>query len=90
MRSHSLNIIATFEYYYRLILKLFSFTSFILKFKIMNTFFAGVIGGAALGYGASRMMGHGFGGPFGWGLGHHGSWSSLSSFGSVGSFGSFD
>lgn len=52
--------------------------------------FAGVIGGAALGYGASRMMGHGFGGPFGWGLGHHGSWSSLSSFGSVGSFGSFD
>lgn len=51
---------------------------------------AGLIGGAALGYGASRMMGHGFGGPFGWGLGHHGSWSSLSSFGSVGSFGSFD
>jgi hypothetical protein len=35
------------------------------------------------------MMGHGFGGPFGWGLGRHGSWSSLSSFGSVGSFGSF-
>lgn len=52
--------------------------------------FAGLIGGAALGYGASRMMGHGFGGPFGWGLGRHGSWSSLSSFGSVGSFGSFD
>lgn len=51
---------------------------------------AGLIGGAALGYGASRMMGHGFGGPFGWGLGHHGSWSSLSSFGSFGSFGSFD
>ncbi|KAL5022438.1 hypothetical protein ScPMuIL_001593 [Solemya velum] len=46
---------------------------------------AGLIGGAALGYGASRMMG-GFGG---FGLGHHGSWSSLSSFGSCGSFGSF-
>ncbi|VDI20056.1 Hypothetical predicted protein [Mytilus galloprovincialis] len=54
---------------------------------------AGVLGGAALGYGASRMMGGGlggFGGPFGgFGLGHHGSWSSLSSFGSCGSFGSF-
>ncbi|KAJ8303479.1 hypothetical protein KUTeg_019875 [Tegillarca granosa] len=45
----------------------------------------GLIGGAALGYGASRMMG-GFGG---WGFGRHGSWSSLSSFGSCGSFGSF-
>ena len=51
--------------------------------------YAGLIGGAALGYGASRVMGHGFGGPFGWGMGRHGSWSSLSSFGSVGSFGSF-
>ena len=51
---------------------------------------AGLIGGAALGYGASRMMGGGFGGPFGgFGLGRHGSWSSLSSFGSCGSFGSF-
>ncbi|XP_052060720.1 pleckstrin homology domain-containing family B member 2-like [Mytilus californianus] len=54
---------------------------------------AGLVGGAALGYGASRMMGGGFGGfggPFGgFGLGHHGSWSSLSSFGSCGSFGSF-
>lgn len=47
---------------------------------------AGLIGGAALGYGASRMMGGGFGG---WGFGRHGSWSSLSSFGSCGSFGSF-
>jgi len=34
--------------------------------------------------------GHGFGSPFGFGFGHHGSWSSLSSFGSCGSFGSFD
>lgn len=47
--------------------------------------FAGLLGGAALGYGASKMIGHGFGG---WGLGHHGSWGSMSSFGSAGSFGS--
>ncbi|XP_065935722.1 uncharacterized protein [Magallana gigas] len=46
---------------------------------------AGLLGGAALGYGASKMIGHGFGG---WGLGHHGSWGSMSSFGSAGSFGS--
>lgn len=47
---------------------------------------AGLIGGAALGYGMSRMMGGGLG-MMGWGM--RGSWSSLSSFGSVGSFGSF-
>nr|XP_022335792.1 pleckstrin homology domain-containing family B member 2-like isoform X2 [Crassostrea virginica] len=46
---------------------------------------AGLLGGAALGYGATKMIGHGFGG---WGLGHHGSWGSMSSFGSSGSFGS--
>lgn len=46
---------------------------------------AGLLGGAALGYGASKMIGHGFGG---WGLGRHGSWGSMSSFGSSGSFGS--
>lgn len=49
---------------------------------------AGLIGGAALGYGASRM----FHSPFGFGgfgMGRCGSWSSLSSFGSCGSFGSF-
>ncbi|XP_059171137.1 uncharacterized protein LOC131952473 isoform X2 [Physella acuta] len=44
---------------------------------------AGLAGGALLGYGASRMMGGG------WGLGRWGSWSSLSSFGSFGSCGSF-
>ncbi|BFZ19842.1 hypothetical protein BsWGS_22881 [Bradybaena similaris] len=47
---------------------------------------AGLAGGALLGYGASRMIGGG------WGVGRWGSWSSLSScgsFGSVGSFGSF-
>ncbi|CAG5116127.1 unnamed protein product [Candidula unifasciata] len=47
---------------------------------------AGLAGGALLGYGASRMLGGG------WGVGRWGSWSSLSScgsFGSVGSFGSF-
>ncbi|RUS72826.1 hypothetical protein EGW08_019419 [Elysia chlorotica] len=44
---------------------------------------AGLAGGALLGYGASRMMGGG------WGLGHWGSWSSIGSFGSCGSFGSF-
>lgn len=49
---------------------------------------AGLIGGAALGYGASRMMG-GFGHFGGFGMGRCGSWSSLSSFGSCGSFGSF-
>ena len=48
----------------------------------------GLIGGAALGYGASRMMG-GFGHFGGFGMGRCGSWSSLSSFGSCGSFGSF-
>ncbi|KAK6983512.1 leucine-rich repeat extensin-like protein 3 [Biomphalaria glabrata] len=44
---------------------------------------AGLAGGALLGYGASRMLGGG------WGLGRWGSWSSLSSFGSFGSCGSF-
>ncbi|XP_048776369.2 pleckstrin homology domain-containing family B member 2-like [Ostrea edulis] len=48
---------------------------------------AGLLGGAALGYGASKILGHGFGG---WGLGRHGSWGSISSYGSAGSFGSFD
>lgn len=47
----------------------------------------GLLGGAALGYGASKILGHGFGG---WGLGRHGSWGSISSYGSAGSFGSFD
>ena len=57
---------------------------------LTSLYLIGLIGGAALGYGASRMMGGGFGGPFGgFGLGRHGSWSSLSSFGSCGSFGSF-
>ena len=55
---------------------------------------SGLIGGAALGYGASRLMGggmgmgHGFGGG-GFGMGRCGSWSSMSSFGSCGSYGSF-
>ncbi|GFN93036.1 pleckstrin homology domain-containing family b member 2-like [Plakobranchus ocellatus] len=44
---------------------------------------AGLAGGALLGYGASRMIGGG------WGLGRWGSWSSIGSFGSCGSFGSF-
>ncbi|XP_005093555.1 trithorax group protein osa isoform X2 [Aplysia californica] len=44
---------------------------------------AGLAGGALVGYGASRMMGGG------WGMGHWGSWSSLSSIGSFGSCGSF-
>ena len=51
--------------------------------------FTGLIGGAALGYGASRMIGSPFGGFGGFGMGRCGSWSSMSSFGSCGSFGSF-
>lgn len=51
----------------------------------ISSFGIGLLGGAALGYGATKMIGHGFGG---WGLGHHGSWGSMSSFGSSGSFGS--
>lgn len=43
---------------------------------------AGLAGGAALGYGAKKMLGHG------WGMGSFGSWGSMSSFGSAGSFGS--
>ena len=61
----------------------------IMYFLNFTSFFllsVGLIGGAALGYGASRMMG---GGPFGgFGMGRMGSWSSMSSFGSHGSFGS--
>ncbi|KAH9509477.1 hypothetical protein Btru_045994 [Bulinus truncatus] len=44
---------------------------------------AGLAGGALLGYGATRMLGGG------WGLGRWGSWSSLDSWGSFGSCGSF-
>jgi hypothetical protein len=50
---------------------------------------AGLLGGAALGYGAKKMLG-GFGK---FGMGRSGSWSSFDSFGSggsCGSFGSFD
>ncbi|XP_041375323.1 calcium-binding protein P-like [Gigantopelta aegis] len=50
---------------------------------------AALIGGAALGYGATRMMGGGLGMMGGgWGCGRWGSWSSFSSF-SGGSFGSW-
>ncbi|KAK6185328.1 hypothetical protein SNE40_007586 [Patella caerulea] len=53
---------------------------------------AALVGGAALGYGASRMVGgmfSPFGGYGGFGFGRHGSWSSFSSMGSFGSCGSF-
>lgn len=64
-----------------------------ISFSIANvcSSMAGLIGGAALAYGASKIGGGLFGhGLMGWG--RRGSWSSLSSmgsFGSVGSFGSF-
>ncbi|XP_070200293.1 uncharacterized protein [Littorina saxatilis] len=68
------------------------------KGGFMNSTGGKIAMGAALGYGASQLMGGGmygggmygggmYGGGFGWG---HGSWSSLSSFGSCGSFGSWD
>lgn len=76
-------MICAFQYVY---IYKHTFISLLIKFNSKNILkFAGLLGGAALGYGASKMIGHGFGG---WGLGHHGSWGSMSSFGSAGSFGS--
>ena len=62
--------------------------TFKINLLLINVF-SGVLGGAALGYGAKKMLG-GFGK---FGMGRSGSWSSFDSFGSggsCGSFGSFD